>query len=406
MMFSINFTPFNLKNLMIAFEEALNIVLSSATPLNIEKVTLNLSLNRILAQDLFSDMDMPPFDKSAVDGFACRKVDLGATLNVIELIRAGKVPEKTVGEVQCSRIMTGAMIPDGADTVIMVEDIDEISEDKIRFVGVKTAANICHKAEDIRKGDKVLNMGTLIHPGQIAVLASVGCVEPLVYRQPVVAILSTGDELVEPEQVPEPSQIRNSNAAQLMAQITAMNAIPLYLGIVPDDEEQTRNAIEQALAAADVVLLTGGVSMGDFDFVPVILQEQGVEILFNRIAVQPGKPTVFGHRDEKYVFGLPGNPVSSFVQFEMLVKPLLYALSGHTYRPVQLKLPLAIDYIRRNNQRRAFVPVTFLQPEGVVPVTYHGSAHIHAYIAAEGIMSVPIGISHLKKGELVDVRSL
>jgi len=406
MMFSINFTPYNLKNLMIAFEEALNIVLSSATPLNIEKVTLNLSLNRILAQDLFSDMDMPPFDKSAVDGFACRKVDLGATLNVIELIRAGKVPEKTVGEVQCSRIMTGAMIPDGADTVIMVEDIDEISEDKIRFVGVKTAANICHKAEDIRKGDKVLNMGTLIHPGQIAVLASVGCVEPLVYRQPVVAILSTGDELVEPEQVPEPSQIRNSNAAQLMAQITAMYAISIYMGIVPDDEEQTRKAIEQALAAADVVLLTGGVSMGDFDFVPVILQEQGVEILFNRIAVQPGKPTVFGHRDEKYVFGLPGNPVSSFVQFEMLVKPLLYALSGHTYRPVQLKLPLAIDYIRRNNQRRAFVPVTFLQPEGVVPVTYHGSAHIHAYIAAEGIMSVPIGISHLKKGELVDVRSL
>jgi molybdopterin molybdotransferase len=406
MMFSINFTPFNLKNLMIAFEEALNIVLSSATPLNSEKVTLNLSLNRILVQDLFSDMDMPPFDKSAVDGFACRKVDLGAPLTVIEVIRAGKVPENTVGESQCSGIMTGAMVPEGADTVIMVEDTDEISADQIRFVGTKTAANICHKAEDIHKGDKVLNKGTLIHASQIAVLASVGCVEPLVYRQPVVAILSTGDELVEPEYIPEPSQIRNSNAAQLTAQITAMNAIPLYLGIVPDDEEQTRKAIEQALAAADVVLLTGGVSMGDFDFVPMILKEQKVEILFNRIAVQPGKPTVFGHRDGKYVFGLPGNPVSSFVQFEMLVKPLLYALGDHAYRPIQLKLPLAVDYMRRNNQRRAFVPVTFLQPEGVVPIAYHGSAHIHAYVAAEGIMSVPIGISHLKKGELVDVRSL
>jgi molybdopterin molybdotransferase len=406
MLFSIIFTTYNLKNYMIAFEEALNIVLLSANPLNSETVSLNQSLNRVLAQDLFSDMDMPPFNKSAVDGFACCKADLKSILSVIELIRAGKVPEKSVGEGQCSRIMTGAMIPEGADTVIMVEDTDEKSEDKIRFTGQKTVANICYRAEDIRKGDKVLEMGTLIHPGQIAVLASVGCTKPLVYRQPVVAILSTGDELVEPDNVPAPSQIRNSNAAQLSAQITAMNAVPIYMGIVPDDEEQTRKAIEQALVAADVVLLTGGVSMGDFDFVPKILQEQKVEILFNRIAVQPGKPTVFGHRAEKYVFGLPGNPVSSFVQFEMLVKPLLYALCGHTYRPVQLKLPLAVDYIRRNNQRRAFVPVTFLQSEGVVPIAYHGSAHIHAYVAAEGIMSVPVGISHLKKGDLVDVRSL
>ena len=146
--------------------------------------------------------------------------------------------------------------------------------------------------------------------------------------------------------------------------------------------------------------------MGDFDFIPGILQEQKVEILFNRIAVQPGKPTVFGHREDKYVFGLPGNPVSSFVQFEMLVKPLLYTLSGHTYRPVQFKLPLAVDYSRRNKERKAFVPVTFLSSGGVMPVEYHGSAHIHAYVGANGIMSVPLGVTHFKKGDLVDVRSL
>jgi len=355
---------------------------------------------------VFSDIDMPPFNRSAVDGYACRKADLNSTLTVIELIKAGKVPEKTIGEGQCSKIMTGAMVPEGADAVIMVEETDEVSEETIRFTGQRVAVNISYKAEDIRKGDKVLEEGVLIRPGQIAVLAAVGCTMPLVYKQPVVAVLSTGDELVEPDIFPEPSQIRNSNAAQLMAQITAMNAIPKYFGLVPDDEEQTRKSIEQALASADLVLLTGGVSMGDFDFIPGILQEQRVEILFNRIAVQPGKPTVFGLRDDKYVFGLPGNPVSSFVQFEMLVKPLLYALSGHTYRPVQFKLPLAVDYTRRNNQRLAFVPVTFLQSQGVTPVEYHGSAHIHAYVAADGIMRVPLGINHFKKGDLVDVRSL
>ena len=391
---------------MIAFEEALNIVLLSAKPLNTESVSLNQSLNRVLADDVFSDIDMPPFNRSAVDGYACRKADLNSTLTVIELIKAGKVPEKTIGEGQCSKIMTGAMVPEGADAVIMVEETDEVSEETIRFTGQRVAVNISYKAEDIRKGDKVLEEGVLIRPGQIAVLAAVGCTMPLVYKQPVVAVLSTGDELVEPDIFPEPSQIRNSNAAQLMAQITAMNAIPKYFGLVPDDEEQTRKSIEQALASADLVLLTGGVSMGDFDFIPGILQEQRVEILFNRIAVQPGKPTVFGLRDDKYVFGLPGNPVSSFVQFEMLVKPLLYALSGHTYRPVQFKLPLAVDYSRRNNQRLAFVPVTFLQSQGVTPVEYHGSAHIHAYVAADGIMRVPLGINHFKKGDLVDVRSL
>jgi len=371
-----------------------------------ERVGMMDSLGRILAEDVLSDIDMPPFNKSAVDGFACRKADLHRDLEIIETIPAGKTPEYSITEGSCSRIMTGSMLPEGADCVIMVEDTKELSDDTIRFAGQKTGVNICYRAEDIRKGDKVLESGTLIHPGQIAVLASVGCVNPVVYRQPVVAVLSTGDELVEPDQVPKPSQIRNSNATQLTAQIEAMNAIPLYFGIVPDDEEKTRSAIEEAFAEADMVLLTGGVSMGDFDFIPGILQEQKVEILFNRIAVQPGKPTVFGHREDKYVFGLPGNPVSSFVQFEMLVKPLLYALSGHTYRPVQFKLPLAVDYSRRNNQRKAFVPVTFLPSGEVMPVEYHGSAHIHAYVGADGIMSVPLGVTHFKKGDLVNVRSL
>ena len=391
---------------MIAFEEALNIVISSAIQLDTESVLLGQSMNRVLACDVVSDMDMPPFNKSAVDGFACRTEDIAFPLTVVEVIKAGQVPVQSVGSRQCSKIMTGAMIPEGADAVIMIEDTTENPKGEIHFDGKKIVANICYRAEDIRKGQMVLEKGTRIHPGHIAVLASVGCVMPMVYRQPVVAVLSTGDELVEPAETPKPSQIRNSNAAQLTAQISAINAVPLYFGIVPDDEKQTRKSIEKALSEADVVLLTGGVSMGDFDFVPKILEELKVNILFSSIAVQPGKPTVFGQREGKYIFGLPGNPVSSFVQFEMLVKPLLYAISGHTYRPVEFKQPLLVDYSRKNNQRRAFVPVTFLQSDGVVPIDYHGSAHIHAYVAADGIMSVPPGVSQFKKGDLVDVRSI
>jgi len=391
---------------MIAFEEALHKVLSSAKLLTIESVPLQSALNRVLALDVFSDMDMPPFNKSAVDGYACRKEDLLETLSVIEVIKAGKSPSKSVQPGQCSKIMTGAMLPEGADLVMMVEDTVEDSTGFIRFNGLKSAVNICFKAEDLHEEDKVLDKGTLIKPSHIAVLASVGCAELLVYRQPVVAVLSTGDELVEPNQIPGLSQIRNTNAAQLIAQIENINAVSFYPGIVPDDEEVTRKAIEHALSKADVVLLTGGVSMGDFDFVPRILKEQQVEIIFSTIAVQPGKPTVFGYRNGKYVFGLPGNPVSSFVQFEMLVKPLLYALSGHEYHPLQLKLPLAKDYSRRSGERRAFIPITIQQTGEVTPVEYHGSAHIQAYAYADGVMSVPTGITQIKKGDLVDVRPL
>src|SRR5674476_457634 len=224
---SVNFTDYNPKNLMIAFEEALNIVLSSAILLDTESVLLEKSMNRILACDVVSDTDMPPFNKSAVDGYACRIEDISSPLSVIEVIKAGQVPVQTVGIRQCSKIMTGAMIPEGADTVIMIEDTAGTTKGKIQFTGKKTAANICKQAEDIRKGEKVLEKGTRIHPGHIAVLASVGCVMPMVYKQPVVVVLSTGDELVEPAETPKPSQIRNSNAVQLTAQIASINAVPI-----------------------------------------------------------------------------------------------------------------------------------------------------------------------------------
>lgn len=390
---------------MIAFDDAFKIVTNSAEVMGTEQVLLNDALYRVLAVDVHSDMDMPPFDKSAVDGYACRKEDLDGDLQVLEVIPAGKQPEKTIVKGTCSKVMTGGVVPEGADTVIMVEDVEETGDHTIRFVKDKTSTNICYTGEDIRNQELVLKKGTLIRPQEIAVLASVGVARPEVYRQPVVGIISTGDELVEPEVKPGPSQIRNSNAMQLLAQVNAAHAIPKYFGIARDNEESTRKIITEALAGADIVLLTGGVSMGDFDYVPKVLNELGITIKFKSIAVQPGRPTVFGTKEGKYLFGLPGNPVSSFVQFELLAKPLIYRLMGTTYEPKILEIPMGAEYSRRKAKRKSFMPVTVKDGKAWA-VEYHGSAHIHSYIFADGIVSVEIGQTQIEKGATVHVRQI
>lgn len=390
---------------MIEFEEAYKIVTNSTVFLSSENVELEDSLGRVLAADIFSDMDMPPFNKSAVDGYACRKADLADKLEVIEIIPAGVEPKKTISPGKCAKVMTGGVVPQGADAVIMVEHTEDIDENTIRFLMEKTNTNICYIGEDIKKNDKVLEKGTFIRAQEIAILASVGATFPLVYRQPVVGIISTGDELVEPDQKPAISQIRNSNAAQLMAQVKASNAVAKYIGIAKDTEASTREIITRALESCDVVLLTGGVSMGDFDYVPKVLQDLGIEIQFKSIAVQPGRPTVFGNKAGQYLFGLPGNPVSSFVQFELLVKPLLYQLMGTRLKTLNFDLPMGKTYTRRKAKRKSFLPVK-IENGKVFPVEYHGSAHIHSYIFADGIVAIEIGNSTLEEGELVHVRQI
>ncbi|MDO9257850.1 MAG: molybdopterin molybdotransferase MoeA [Bacteroidales bacterium] len=389
---------------MILFEEALDIINKSAVPLASEKIRLEDCLDRTLSQDVFSDMDMPPFDKSAVDGYACRRADLGKELKVLETIPAGKIPTKLVEAGCCSKLMTGGMLPDGADTVIMVEDVEVTGTDTIRFVASRTAPNFCTKAEDITKGEKVLTKGTQIRPQHIAILASVGCANPEVYKQPRIGIISTGDELVEPAETPALSQIRNSNAYQLLAQAKRANCKANYYGIARDTEEATLEIIQQAAAESDIVILTGGISAGDFDFVPAVIQQAGFDIKFRSMAVQPGKPVIFATRGNQYLVALPGNPVSSFVQFELLVKHLITLITGNNSPDIQLKVPMGIDYTRKRTTRKAFFPVYFSAEGTVMPVEYHGSAHIHSYIHAHGIVTIEIGESEIKKGTPVDVR--
>jgi len=389
---------------MIPFEIALETVLSCKYATGTEKVPLTSALGRVLAEDIRSDIDMPPFNKSAVDGYACCRRDIFNELEIIEVIAAGKAPEKIISDNQCAKIMTGAMIPQGADCVLMVEHTEKSGENSIKFIKADTAANIAYAAEDVKKGSLVLEKGILIKPEHIAILAAVGCYETEVSLQPKVSIISTGDELVEPYQIPGASQIRNSNSWQLLAQAQQMHVKVKYEGIARDDEEITRHMLEDASETSDVVLLTGGVSMGDFDFVPEMMMKTGFEILFRTIAIQPGKPTVCGRKDNKICFGLPGNPVASFVIFELLVKPLLYKMMGCEFSPRLLRMPFAHEYKRRISERLSVIPVVINSDGTVESVSYHGSAHIHALAYANGMAFIPIGKAVVEKGEFIDVR--
>lgn len=392
---------------MISFEEALRITRSLGIRTGTLRVPLAEACNRILAEDILSDLDMPPFDKSAVDGYACRIEEATSTepLRVLETLPAGRMPEHVIEPGTCTRIMTGAVVPPGAGCVVMVEDSEAVSPGYVRFTRPNGALNICYRAEDIRKGELVLQAGCRITPAHVAVLAAMGIAEPLVSALPAVGILSTGDEIVEPDRVPAGAQIRNSNAWQLLAQAAAVPAKTSYYGIIPDDPEALSSAINRACSENDVVILTGGVSMGDFDFVPAKLKDAGIQILFKSVAIQPGRPTVFGYGRDTSVFGLPGNPVSAYVLFEVLVKPYLLSMMGFVGEPKGLRLPLGSLYRRRNVARKGLVPVAIRNGE-VFPVEYHGSAHINAYTMADAVLEVETGVGTIEKGELVNVRLL
>ena len=388
---------------MILLEQAREIVLKETVATGTERVEMQDSLGRVLAEDIFTDTDMPPFDKSAVDGYACRAEDLKRNLSILETIPAGVTPKAAVGPGNCSKIMTGAMMPEGADCVFMVEDAEEFVAGTVRFRGRRTSPNICYKGEDIKAGDRVLDAGTLIRPQEVAVLAATGSTEPLVHLQPRVSVVTTGDELVRPSVKISGAKIRNSNSYQLEAQIRRTGAIVHNLGIVSDDRHSIREMIGDALSGSDIVLLTGGVSMGDFDYVPAIMKSMGIDILFKTIAIQPGKPTVFGKYRKKLIFGLPGNPVSSFVLCEMLVKPAIFRMMGWKGSAPVYRMVLGADIKRRKSDRKMLIPVAIRDGE-LFPVDYHGSAHINAYASADGIVTMEIGVNELKKGSFADVR--
>ena len=392
--------------MMITFEEAFKIVTENYFRLGKEKVAVADAAGRALAEPVRSDMDMPPWNKSAVDGYACRHEELGHELTVIETIAAGSMPVKEVTPGTCSRIMTGAALPAGADYVFMLEDAEELPDGRVRFTGRPGNDNFARVGEDYMNGQTVLKPGRYIKPQDIAVMSAVGTTMVTVSCRPRLGVISTGNELVEPDIVPAGAQIRNSNALQLMAQIARAEATGTYYGIARDEEEHISSLVQKALEENDVVIISGGVSFGDFDLVPRVIRSLGLTMHFDQVAMQPGKPLTFCTAERKAVFGLPGNPVSTLVQFEVMVRAFINRMVGVTEAATVLQLPLATDYSRKRAERLSWIPCIITPAGEVMPVEYHGSAHISALTGAWGVITIPRGQSWIQKGEMVSVRQI
>jgi len=360
---------------MISFDDAFDIVSAHTLDVGVEPLSIQHCVGRILAQDVAADIDFPPFDKSAMDGYACRAEDIFQSLDILETIAAGTPPSKVVGAGQCSKIMTGAKVPEGADCVFMVEQAEERDGDRVRYTGKKVPGNVCRQGEDVKIGDVVLKAGTKIEPAHIAVLAGVGCVVPVVAKLPKVGILVTGSELVDPARKPLEAQIRETNGYQLRAQLDAIGIDCSYYGVIEDDESKIETMLLQAMAENDAVLICGGSSVGDFDFVPVLLEKHCDQMLIEKVNIKPGKPLMFATHSAGVCFGMPGNPVSTYVLMELLVKPYLLKSMGASVEPRMVQLTLNKDLKIRCARRQTFVPVRLVDG-GVERIEFHGSARI------------------------------
>ena len=399
---------------MTPFDDALRTVLDSTRPLDPARIPLHEALGMALAEDVASDVDMPPFNKSAMDGFAIVAADLEETprtLPVVQDIPAGAVPAGPIQAGQCARIMTGAPVPDGADTVVRVEDTQPgPSPDEAVFLkATDKGKNICWKAEDVAVGDVVLRAGHLVRAPETATLAACGRTAVRVYRRPAVAVLSTGNEVVPIDRVPAAGQIRDANSHYLRARLRRLGIEAVGLGIARDDEAALREALSRGMEC-DVLALSGGVSMGDYDLVPGILNELGTEILFDSVAMQPGRPTVFGRCGDTAVFGLPGNPVSVLVASELFLVPAVRKMMGHAHLTAPRRTARLAADARHRPGRLAHVPGVLSEGESgwsVRPLPYHGSAHIHSLSQANCLIVLPHATAVVEAGaeaEVVELR--
>ncbi|HVC34981.1 MAG TPA: gephyrin-like molybdotransferase Glp, partial [Chloroflexota bacterium] len=340
---------------MVSVEDAIELVLARARVLGSQNIDITEALGRVLAEGVIAVDDMPPFDAAAVDGYAVIGADGAQPRQVLSEITAGFAEERSVESGTAMRIMTGAPLPGGADSVVMVEQTTETDGMVTLASRPRQGDNVHRRGQDVRVGQEVLTPGTVLGAADIGLLATVGRTRVQVYRRPVVAVLSTGDELVEPDQALRPGAIRDSNRYALLASVREAGGEPISLGQVRDDEAEQEALIREGLRRADVVLTSGGVSVGSRDLIKPILRRIGT-ILFGRVAFKPGKPTTFATVDDRLVFGLPGFPVSSLVSFEAFVRPALRKMQGHrrVHRPrirVVLEHPVTPSADRTELQR-------------------------------------------------------
>ena len=396
---------------LLDIDEAREIVLATAPRLGSEPVPLTAAGGRVLAEDVVSAESVPGFDNSAMDGFAVRAADAaepGSRLQLVGESRAGSPAEAPLGAGEAIAISTGAVIPDGCDAVVRVEDTGRDGVEVEIGVAVQLGANIRRAGDDIGAGERVLAAGTRLRAAELGVLGSVAQPQPRCARRPRVAVLSTGDELIGPADPMRPGAVRNSNAITIPALAGDAGAEVVAVERVGDEPTATRDAIAAGLESADIVVLCGGVSVGEHDHVKGALAALEVEQLFWGVSLKPGKPTLFGRRGEQLVFGLPGNPVSAFVCFVLFARPALLAMQGADPAAVRTEARLASPYEKPTDRAHALRCRLEQDPDGLVAhlAPHQGSHVLTSLLGADGLAMVPERTGRVEAGERVAVELL
>ncbi len=401
---------------LTSLDEALKTVLAATPVLPIEKVGIVESLGRVLAEDIVALRDNPPWDNSAMDGFAVRHDDIKqahaitkpVTLKVIEDVPAGKVATKSVGPGEAIRIMTGAPVPKGANVVVKVEDTEHTPDRVTIFKEEPPSANIRPQGEDVRKGECIVPRGTRLRPGDVGMLAILAKSMIFVHQRPRVAILATGDELADLDERFDEDKIINSNSYGLAAAVQEAGGVPFLLGIASDNPAALKDKISHGLNA-DILVLSGGVSMGDYDFTKAVFKELGAEMNFWKLAIRPGQPLAFGKIQGKLAFGLPGNPVSSMVTFEQLVRPAMMKMAGQRSYGRPLVQAVFQEKFSKRTDRRHFLRGVLAREGGIFTVRTtgdQGSGILTSMVKANCLIDVPQDVERLNPGDSVTVQVL
>ena len=395
---------------MIPVSEAIQIVESNTKPLAAEPVELIQVRGRILAEDIVADTDLPPFDRAQMDGYAVRAADVAnvpARLRIVGESAAGSGWHHEMKAGEAVRIMTGAPVPAGADAVQQVELTRETNSQVEILEPVELGRSIVRQANEIRSGETVLRAGGEINAAMIATLASFGYGKVKVARRPRVAVMATGSELVDVDQKPARDQIRDSNNYTIAAYAEMSNAIVERLPLAGDDTEELKWQIKQAADRSDVLITSGGVSMGVYDFTKAALKEIGSEIFFERVALRPGKPTVFGRLGNTLVFGLPGNPVSVAATFNLFVRTALRAMQGATDTVLVEEHAVLARAVKGSIDRESYLPAILRTDEKgtllVEPLKWGGSSDFVAFARATALINIPAGPAKTNAGSVVRV---
>src|SRR6267378_7435243 len=397
---------------MIPITEAIEIVLQQTSPLEVESVALSDSLDRVLAEDIVADCDLPPFDRAQMDGYAVRAGDVATTpvrLRIVGESAAGSGWHHEMKTGEAVRIMTGAPVPNGADAVQQVELTRE--PDGAGFIEileqVDVGRSIVRRASEIKAGETVLRAGEDINAAMIATLASFGYAELKVGRRPHVANMATGSELVDIDQKPGKDQIRDSNNYTLAAYAKLAGATVERLPLAGDDTEGLKKQIAEAAARSDVLITSGGVSMGVYDFTKAALKELGAEIFFERVALRPGKPTVFARLGNTLVFGLPGNPVSVAVTFSLFVRAALRKMQGAKQPGLIEETAVLARAVKGSGERESYLPAILRTDEqGTLlaePLKWGGSSDFVAFARATALIDLPAGVKMIEAGDRVTI---